>query len=400
MLRTRNRRRISVSSNGESSGLTSLENGFEISAENIEDENEDEEEEVAGLLQDDGPEVEKPKRTKTRRMPFSFDVLRRADSVHKTVLDAQAEDEASSDETAKDFREKILMEVEIVKEATNWIRKIDSEKEILLGIKIICVKRRIESRRKLLKAQAEHDAAKDEMQRILLDQYESQLPSVVAKAERILDRAEHVLKTQTKETEFFSFGDHGAHRIAKAVRRTRTIKSMELPKNEIGPKGLRSLAIVLCKCRRLQKLDLRGNPLYQGGVKSLGPILKRCEGLYELNLNSCNLGHEGIDLLVKSAHKHSNLKKIYLRNNQIGETGAELVATWILKENLILEELDLATNKIGANQGLEALARASSSAPRLKMLDISFNNLKTALRTPEKRNLLLSLRKESVKGIW
>lgn len=304
-----------------------------------------------------------------------------------------------SDEEEKDPRERIDVEVETVREAIVDIRTQDDEHMVMVSLKISCARRRLQAREKLKEAQEEHDNALYEFRRIQCDQYESQLQSVMTKAERNLERWEHILKQQHASKAFFDFGDEGAHTLAKSLKYKRTLERVVLPKNEIGHVGFKSLTSILSRCANLQHLDLRGNPLGPEGGEYLAVILSKCQFLKHLNLHDCGLGAKGVTHFIKAAYQR-RIYTLNLRYNNLGREGGITIARDFLQDNDAVVDLDLANNSIGAGEAAEALAEAIDSATALRCLDLSHNNMNMILRRPKNRELFLRFRKDKVVGIW
>lgn len=265
---------------------------------------------------------------------------------------------------------------------------------------VVRYRARNRARQKLADAQEKHVAALQEYRDAIKDPYDSQLASVMHAKERSLDRCEHILRQQELEAEHFSFGDAGAHKLAKALKHHREVAHMELPRNEIGPAGIKSLAALLARCTVLTRLNLQGNRFGAEGAKHLGSIIKRCTALQELDVHDCALGAAGAEIFAKAAEKHTSLRVVSLRNNDIGPEGAVVIAKLYIGRNFVIEDIDLSTNNIGGQSGAIALAKAVQASPTIKRLDLRFNNMDMVLRRPANREMLMVFRRDQVVGIW
>ncbi|GBG24971.1 Ran GTPase-activating protein 1 [Hondaea fermentalgiana] len=330
---------------------------------------------------------------------FSFDRLRSKSKKRGKRASGGNGGDSSDEEAAKDPRERVTVSVETVREAIIELRTQDDEEVITVTLEIACYKRRCEARRKLRKAQEDHDAALAEFRRVQCDQYESQLVSVMTKAEHNLERWEHVLRQQHMVKAFFDFGDEGAHTLAKALKYKRTLERVSLPKNEIGSMGLKSLTSILSRCPALHELDLRGNPLGVESGEHISLILVKCPLLRRLNLHDCGLGAKGVATFIKAARQRG-LHSLDLRHNGLGREGCLTVAREFLQDNEDIIELDLATNEIGAGEAAEALAEAIPTASALRCIDLSHNGMAMVLRRPKYRDLFVKFRVDVVVGLW
>eukprot|EP00050_Salpingoeca_kvevrii_P016353 m.54731 g.54731 ORF g.54731 m.54731 type:complete len:673 (+) comp6864_c0_seq3:150-2168(+) len=142
-------------------------------------------------------------------------------------------------------------------------------------------------------------------------------------------------------------GDDGCEVIAMALRKNRSVRTLDLHQNCIRCHGGVALGAMLQNNNTLSSLTLEWNAIgaLDGGIAGLA------EGL------GCNLGLRSLDL----------------RNNQISPAGARCLAA-ALQCNRTLENLDLRWNNIGS-AGAKALLCALDHNRTLLSLHLDGNNI-------------------------
>jgi len=186
-----------------------------------------------------------------------------------------------------------------------------------------------------------------------------------------------------------------------------TIKSLELSSNDlITSDGWRSFFNTLQMNRtQLVKLDISGNNIGNGSVAALGSLLGSMSSLktlemtgtlgdvpngitphgwvslfttlqdsnldlIELNLGSNSIDDQGIQLLVPLVSRMISLKRLGLNCNQRATpTGWRALSAFLQSPNFVLEELELASNKIN-DDTMVTFANALTHNETLKFLDL------------------------------
>ncbi|MBF0360771.1 MAG: hypothetical protein HQK49_07160 [Oligoflexia bacterium] len=123
--------------------------------------------------------------------------------------------------------------------------------------------------------------------------------------------------------------------------------------------GTKLLADAIKKSKTLQSLNLRSNSIGAPGVKLLADAIKGSE-LQSLNLSTNNIGIEGVKAIAKAIEK-SKLKSLDLSVNRIKNEGVKFIAEAIEKSEL--QSLDLSYNRfnyVGAKLLVEAIKKSKT----------------------------------------
>ena len=125
-------------------------------------------------------------------------------------------------------------------------------------------------------------------------------------------------------------------------------------------------------CKTLKILNLSKNDITKEGAKILAPALEENKSLEYLDLSQNRLGVYGMQLIAQSLKKNQTLKGLNLFKNIIDVDGARALRE-LLKVNRSLEFLDIGHNRIRA-KGLEAVSEGiiNGSCP-LKSLGLRMN---------------------------
>ena len=141
------------------------------------------------------------------------------------------------------------------------------------------------------------------------------------------------------------------------------------PRNCIDVTGT---AALVKGCFNLVFLDLRTNPIGSAGTSALRYSLYYCFTLQFLNIRNCDVTSEGIKALVDGFSRWRRLRFLDLTDNKLCEGMSDLAIG--IKYLRFLEELHLAHNKIDW-RGAKLLAKGIQSCPRLRVFNISHNNI-------------------------
>ncbi|KAI9031116.1 hypothetical protein DFJ74DRAFT_423703 [Hyaloraphidium curvatum] len=146
--------------------------------------------------------------------------------------------------------------------------------------------------------------------------------------------------------EFIGDSDSVIRALSEALKGNTMLRSLLLPRNNIGPEGARQLAEALKWNSVLKDLDLSGNSIGDVGATALAELLKGNTALFSLGLAANSIGPEGARALAEALKGKSVLRSLTLSQNSIGHEGAGALAE-ALKGNSVLEKLDLHGNSIG-----------------------------------------------------
>ncbi len=115
--------------------------------------------------------------------------------------------------------------------------------------------------------------------------------------------------------------------LARIVSGNRSLQSLGLRMNGIGPQGLVAIAMAARRYTSLSKLDLSCNPLCErfgeelpvlDGMLALKRMLSTNTTITELNLSFCGIDEEGADLLAQALDTNKSLRRVVLSGNPIG----------------------------------------------------------------------------------
>lgn len=165
---------------------------------------------------------------------------------------------------------------------------------------------------------------------------------------------------------------------------TPTIKKLSLRGRGIGDSDVIQLTNTLLKYpkKSITSIDLSYNSVGPDGAQALGKLLERNEYLVELDLRNNSIGTKGAEALGKALEVNSTLTDIYLSYNYIGDRGAQILLesmkynsslTWVgrlygndLSEDLMQDMMNLVSeNNNGHRTQLVHLNRAKRVFPNL-----------------------------------
>ena len=201
-------------------------------------------------------------------------------------------------------------------------------------------------------------------------------------AARLAEAAPH-LRTCTLRDE--PLGDMGAQALASgflATTAASALTCLELTRCNLRASGAEALASALgggsAAARELRRLVLAGNALRStDALQAIGELVAHAPRLAELDL-SCNgiAAADNARPLFRALELPPlpPLRRLVLRGNRLGNEGAKLLARGPLRNGTLLESIDLADAGIGSDGGDE-LAAAARAAPRLRLLELEYNEL-------------------------
>ncbi len=115
--------------------------------------------------------------------------------------------------------------------------------------------------------------------------------------------------------------------LARILSSNRSLKTLGLRMNGIGPRDLVTIATAAGCSTSLNKLDLSCNPLCESfgeaspmldGMLAMKYALAANATLTELDLSFCNINEDAADLLVQALTSNKTLKRVVLSGNPIG----------------------------------------------------------------------------------
>lgn len=180
-------------------------------------------------------------------------------------------------------------------------------------------------------------------------------------------------------------GDMGTQALASgffASTAASALTSLELTRCSLRASGAEALAAALgggsASARELRRLVLAGNLLRStDALQAIGELVANAPRLDELDL-SCNgiAASDNVRPLFRALELPPlpPLRRLVLRGNRLGNEGAKLLARGPLRNGTLLESIDLADAGIGSDGGDE-LAAAARAAPRLRLLELEYNEL-------------------------
>ncbi|MFK8040303.1 MAG: hypothetical protein AB8B67_03095 [Rickettsiaceae bacterium] len=153
------------------------------------------------------------------------------------------------------------------------------------------------------------------------------------------------------------------------------IETLKMSENNIGANGAISIATILKNCKSLKHLDLSRNNIGNYAIKLIALSLD------DHHLSSLMLSHNGIDydtgvFLIEKLSQCNNLQKLDLNHNELGApitlSIAESLSKW---PNL--SQIFLGGNDIG-DSGIGALVNNWNHCLQITDLDLSYNNVRSA----------------------
>jgi Ran GTPase-activating protein (RanGAP) involved in mRNA processing and transport len=182
----------------------------------------------------------------------------------------------------------------------------------------------------------------------------------------------------------------GAARLAKALKKNKSITSLELDYNKIKDEGLIALAEAVYYHRNLEVLSLAGNQIGDAGcsalmtammdsqkktgephrmkhlqfsnnlvgdpgAKALARMIRKNETVEMLSLSCNSLTDKGVGYILEVADKHAlPLKSLMLARNQLSSKTLIKLAEYLTKVDREVE-IDLGENKLITGKGVQAI---------------------------------------------
>jgi Ran GTPase-activating protein (RanGAP) involved in mRNA processing and transport len=186
----------------------------------------------------------------------------------------------------------------------------------------------------------------------------------------------------------------GAVRLAKALKKNKSITSLELDYNKIKDEGLIALAEAVYYHRNLGVLSLAGNQIGDSGcaalmtamqdsqkktgephnmkhiqlsnnligdpgAKALARMIRKNDTVEMLSLSFNNLTDKGVGYILDVAEKHAlPLKSLMLAKNQLSSKSLIRLADYLTKIDREIE-IDLGENKLITGKGVQAILATS-----------------------------------------
>jgi len=186
----------------------------------------------------------------------------------------------------------------------------------------------------------------------------------------------------------------GAIRLAKALKKNKSITSLELDYNKIKDEGLIALAEAVYYHRNLEVLSLAGNQIGDAGcaalmtammdsqkktgephrmkhiqlsnnligdpgAKAIARMIRKNETVEMLSLSCNNLTDKGVGYILEVADKHAlPIKSLMLARNQLSSKTLIKLADYLTKVDREVE-IDLGENKLITGKGVQAILATS-----------------------------------------
>jgi len=341
---------------------------------------------------------------RTKRAPKSFisgafNAISRAADAINAAMEGVIAGGAAEEEIEYEL---IIVDVETVEEALQELETsfpAAQEADCIVSELKICSKHfRLKFGKDVDEKRKRVDELAAELERVLNDMYDSQFPSVVAKAKDELKLAEHYLGLSQDRYEVHAFGNSGASILCANLMENDKLVELIIPDNDIKVIGAKAISALLAKNTSISVLNLEKNPIGSGGGVALAEGLAQNTTLQRLNLRQCKLLAEGTCAIAKAAATSETFHNLNLRNNNACEEGARGVAE-LIKTSGTIREVNLSVNNIGI-EGCKALAEALQENESLQILELEYNHCDAALRREENRKVHLQLRGSRVRGIW
>ncbi|KAM9834904.1 uncharacterized protein ACBT44_014800 isoform 1-T1 [Syngnathus typhle] len=170
--------------------------------------------------------------------------------------------------------------------------------------------------------------------------------------------------------------DDGLEALAAGLAKPQcTLQVLSLRCCKLSKKTCEALASVLSSSRTLSHLDLSGNDLHDDGLEALAAGLAKPQcTLQVLRLESCNLSKKSCEALASVLSSPGSLRELNLGFNDLRDDGLEALAAGLAKPQCILQVLKLEDCKL-SKKSCEALASVLSSPGSLRELNLNINDL-------------------------
>jgi Ran GTPase-activating protein (RanGAP) involved in mRNA processing and transport len=179
-----------------------------------------------------------------------------------------------------------------------------------------------------------------------------------------------ITREEAKETKITR---EGVKEVAEALKVNKTLRSVDLSRNQIGVGAAKAIANALKVNKTLRSVDLSRNQLGVGAAKAIANALKENTSLQSIYLYGNKIGVDGAKAIAEALKDNTCLQSMDLDKNEIGNEGAMAIAG-TLKENASLRELYVGWNNI-CDEGAKAIAEALKANTSLQELNIQGNNI-------------------------
>jgi Ran GTPase-activating protein (RanGAP) involved in mRNA processing and transport len=176
-------------------------------------------------------------------------------------------------------------------------------------------------------------------------------------------------------------GTRGGLAVAEFLSRDDLLHELNLEDTKLEIDALIALAAVLHVSNNTLRLLHVSRPslftLQEEHIMHFGLMLQMNTGLKQVHFGMHQIHDSGVAVLVHYLVENRTLLRLDLSSNQIGWRGAQSLAV-LLQEDCLLEELNLAHNRIGEKEetsGAEQLGRALQQNRSLLRLNINDNQL-------------------------
>ena len=146
-----------------------------------------------------------------------------------------------------------------------------------------------------------------------------------------------------------NFAGRGCATLAEALKDNLKIKEVSLRGNNMGDMGAQALQKNLGDSAKLLKLDVSDNGVGEEGGRWLGELIGQNKGLKQADFSWNAVRIIGC-IEIANGLKGSTLLRLNLAWNGIGDKGAAAIGS-ALKENSVLQFLDVSSNKISLGDG-------------------------------------------------
>ncbi|CAF1008827.1 unnamed protein product [Rotaria sordida] len=161
--------------------------------------------------------------------------------------------------------------------------------------------------------------------------------------------------------------------VAYGIQNNRTLTTLDLSHNQIGPTGAKYLSDALRINTVLTTLILVWNDIRSEGAQHLGDLLRVNTTLTTLDLSHNEIGLQGTQNLSDALRINTTLTTLDLSSNQIGPQGVQYLSD-ALQTNTALTTLNISWNEIGV-QGTQHLSDALRITTTLTTLILCGNQI-------------------------
>lgn len=162
--------------------------------------------------------------------------------------------------------------------------------------------------------------------------------------------------------------------LARCIKYTSTLTTLNLPRNLLDDDLLRMLMTGLIKNSTITCLDLSHNKITNHGARLIAKLLGPKSVLSALNLCDNQIHSEGGRYLSRGLHHNTSLRSLNMRLNRLTDEGGRMLLDGITPLSN-LETLQLSSNSLGTHsaKSLAKLVQENSKC-RLKVIDVTGND--------------------------